>query len=69
MIGDKKVKLVFDDGRHFVRTTQEKYDVITSDPIDPWVKGCRALEHGRILPDVQGQSERRRRDDAVDSAL
>ena len=42
-LGDKTIKLVFDDGRHFVRTTQEKYDVITSDPIDPWVKGCAAL--------------------------
>jgi len=35
--------VVFDDGRHFVRTTREKFDVITSDPIDPWVKGCAAL--------------------------
>ena len=29
--------------RHFIRTTKEKFDVITSDPIDPWVKGCAAL--------------------------
>jgi spermidine synthase len=35
--------VVFDDGRHFLRTTREKFDVITSDPIDPWVKGCAAL--------------------------
>jgi len=34
---------VFDDGRHFIRTTHEKFDIITSDPIDPWVKGCAAL--------------------------
>ena len=39
----KQVQVVFDDGRHFVRTTKEKFDVITSDPIDPWVKGCAAL--------------------------
>jgi spermidine synthase len=39
----KEVEVVYDDGRHFVRTTQEKFDVITSDPIDPWVKGCAAL--------------------------
>jgi len=41
--GDKTVEVVYDDGRHFIRTTKEKFDVITSDPIDPWVKGCAAL--------------------------
>lgn len=43
MVGDKQVEVVYDDGRHFLRTTREKFDVITSDPIDPWVKGCAAL--------------------------
>jgi spermidine synthase len=42
-VGDKTVLVVYDDGRHFIRTTKEKFDVITSDPIDPWVKGCAAL--------------------------
>ena len=44
-VGDKKVTVVYDDGRHFIRTLpkDEKFDVITSDPIDPWVKGCAAL--------------------------
>jgi spermidine synthase len=38
----KEVKVVYDDGRHYVRTLpeDEKFDIITSDPIDPWVKGC-----------------------------
>lgn len=35
--------MIYDDGRHFLRTTREKFDVITSDPIDPWVKGCASL--------------------------
>jgi spermidine synthase len=26
-----------------MRTTDKTFDVITSDPIDPWVKGCAAL--------------------------
>jgi spermidine synthase len=43
LIKDKQVEVVYDDGRHFIRTTKEKFDVITSDPIDPWVKGCAAL--------------------------
>jgi spermidine synthase len=38
-----RVEIVHDDGRHFIRTTNEKFDIITSDPIDPWVKGCAAL--------------------------
>ena len=42
-VNGKQVEVVYDDGRHFLRTTQEKFDIITSDPIDPWVKGCAAL--------------------------
>ena len=39
----KKVSLVYDDARHYVLTTREKFDVITSDPIHPWVKGAATL--------------------------
>ena len=42
-VNGKQVEVVYDDGRHFLRTTRETFDVITSDPIDPWVKGCAAL--------------------------
>jgi spermidine synthase len=43
VVQDPRTQVVSDDGRHFIRTTQERFDVITSDPIDPWVKGCAAL--------------------------
>jgi spermidine synthase len=43
VVDDPRTQVIIDDGRHFVRTTKEKFDVITSDPIDPWVKGCAAL--------------------------
>jgi spermidine synthase len=43
VVHDPRTEIVLDDGRHFVRTTREKFDIITSDPIDPWVKGCAAL--------------------------
>jgi len=43
VVHNPRVHIVHDDGRHFIRTTKEKFDVITSDPIDPWVKGCAAL--------------------------
>jgi spermidine synthase len=44
-VDGKEVKVVYDDGRHYVRTLPKEatYDIITSDPIDPWVKGCAAL--------------------------
>ena len=42
-VDGKQVEVVYDDGRHFLRTTKEKFDIITSDPIDPWVKGCASL--------------------------
>ena len=38
-----KAQLVFDDARHFLQTTQEKFDIITSDPIHPWVRGAATL--------------------------
>ena len=38
-----KVTIHIDDGRHFLMTTDQKFDGITSDPLDPWVKGSAAL--------------------------
>jgi spermidine synthase len=40
---NRKVSIVYDDARHYVLTTREKFDVITSDPIHPWVKGSATL--------------------------
>jgi spermidine synthase len=37
------VHIVYDDARHYMLTTREKFDVITSDPIHPWVKGAATL--------------------------
>ncbi len=44
-VNGKQVSAVYDDGRHYIRTLPPdvKFDVITSDPIDPWVKGSAAL--------------------------
>jgi spermidine synthase len=38
-----KVEIKIDDGRHYLMTTDQKFDGITSDPLDPWVKGSAAL--------------------------
>ena len=40
---DPRTQIVYDDARHFVLTTNEKFDIITSDPIHPWVKGSATL--------------------------
>jgi spermidine synthase len=40
---DPRVEIIHDDARHFILTTQEKFDIITSDPIHPWVKGSATL--------------------------
>jgi len=36
-------QIFYDDARHFVLTTTEKFDLITSDPIHPFVKGSASL--------------------------
>ena len=34
---------MYDDARHFIRSTHQTFDIITSDPIHPWVKGSATL--------------------------
>jgi spermidine synthase len=43
VVNDPRVEIVYDDARHFVLTTKEKFDIITSDPIHPWIKGAATL--------------------------
>jgi spermidine synthase len=43
VVRNPKVQIRIDDARHFVETTSEKFDAITSDPLDPWVKGAAML--------------------------
>ncbi len=43
VVNDPRVEMIYDDARHFVLTTRQKFDIITSDPIHPWVKGSATL--------------------------
>jgi spermidine synthase len=43
VVRNPKVHVRIDDARHFIQTTNEKFDAITSDPLDPWVKGAAML--------------------------
>ncbi len=40
---DPRTTIVYDDARHFMLTTTEKYDIIASDPLDVWVKGTASI--------------------------
>lgn len=43
VLDDPRVEVVFDDARHYILTTKEKFDIITTDPIHPWIKGSATL--------------------------
>jgi spermidine synthase len=38
-----KTRVVFDDARHYLLTTTDKFDVIASDPLDIFAKGTAAI--------------------------
>ena len=43
VVRNPKVHVRIDDARHFMMTSREKFDAVTSDPLDPWVKGAAML--------------------------
>ncbi len=43
VVHNRKVQIRIDDGRHYLLTAKERFDGITVDPLDPWVKGAANL--------------------------
>src|ERR1019366_2524123 len=43
VLHDPRAHVVYDDARHYILKTHDKFDVITTDPIHPWVKGTSTL--------------------------
>jgi spermidine synthase len=43
VVNDPRVEIVYDDARHYMLTSKESFDIISSDPIHPWVKGSAVL--------------------------
>jgi spermidine synthase len=43
VLHDNRTRIVNDDARHYILTAATKFDVITTDPIHPWVKGTSTL--------------------------
>lgn len=42
-LDDPRLKMVSNDGRNFIYTTDQKFDVIVSEPSNPWVTGVANL--------------------------
>src|SRR5215471_7767239 len=43
VLRDPRARVIYDDARHYILTAPAKFDVITTDPIHPWVKGTSTL--------------------------
>ncbi len=43
VLHDGRTEVIYDDARSYILTTPELFDIITSDPIHPWVKGSATL--------------------------
>ena len=43
VLNDRRTQVFYDDARHYLMSTKDTFDVITSDPLDPWIKGTAAL--------------------------
>lgn len=53
VVRNPKVTVHLDDARHYLLTTDEKFDAITSDPLDPWVKGAATLYTREFFEEVK----------------
>src|SRR5262249_24095545 len=43
VLHNPRTRLQIDDGRHYLIGTKDRFDAITADPLDPWVKGAANL--------------------------
>jgi spermidine synthase/Tfp pilus assembly protein PilF len=43
VLNDPRVHVIFDDARNFLLTSPEKYDLIISEPSNPWIAGIATL--------------------------
>jgi spermidine synthase len=54
VLHDPRTEIVYDDARHYILTAPEKFDIITTDPIHPWVKGTSTLYSKEYFELVKG---------------
>jgi spermidine synthase len=53
VVDNPKVTIHLDDARHFLLTTDEMFDAVTSDPLDPWVKGAATLYTREFFEEIK----------------
>jgi len=61
ILSDPRVHVIFDDARNFLLTSRENYDLIISEPSNPWIAGIATLftdeyyaaVHQRLVPGGQ----------------
>ncbi|MFV2031942.1 MAG: fused MFS/spermidine synthase [Gammaproteobacteria bacterium] len=56
-LDDTRVNLVLDDGRHFLRSTQSKFDIIISEPSNPWMSGPARLFTSEFFSEASARLE------------
>jgi spermidine synthase len=56
-LGDPRVEVFAEDGRTFLRTVPRRYDVITSEPSNPWLAGIGALFTREFFVDARDRLE------------
>lgn len=49
VLDDPRTEIIYDDARHYLATTDAQFDIITSDPIHPWVRGAATLYSSEYL--------------------
>ncbi len=52
VLRDPRVHMIFDDARNFLTTTRERYDVISSEPSNPWMAGIANLYTSEFYRDA-----------------
>jgi spermidine synthase len=53
VVANPKVTIHLDDARHYLLTTDEMFDAVTSDPLDPWVKGAATLYTREFFEEIK----------------
>jgi spermidine synthase len=43
VLSDRRMHIIFDDARNFLLTSREQYDLIISEPSNPWIAGVASL--------------------------
>ena len=66
---DPRVHVTFDDARNFLFTTRQKYDLIISEPSNPWIAGVATLFTREFYEAVRSRLHSGWRVRAVDAGL